>query len=161
MTTSIELIDDFFNTFDLVNNANVQSERKAGEVRDITHVIARIEDGRQPVSNRRPNGHPSDELRVKILDSLRHGDVVDGVVEKRDETSDSNYGQGLTGKRAEDHGSERGGEQSFVDAKVAAGIPGHVQLESERWQQINGEDSNTASYSPIVEAVNSVRIIKW
>jgi hypothetical protein len=82
------------------------------------------------VEDSRPYTNPSRERRID--GRVVHGDnVVDSVVEKCDESSDSNDGEWLAGKQTEHHGRECGCEEGFVDTEEATGAAVHIECEGD------------------------------
>ena len=59
-----------------VDDSDVQAERVTRKVRDVSHVIAPVEDRGHPVRNRRPYRHPSDQLRINLRNTLVNGQVT-------------------------------------------------------------------------------------
>ena len=55
-----------------------------------------------------PNGYPRQKLGIELSDMLFLSNIVDSIVEERDETSNSNDGQRLSGQGAEHDGSKSG-----------------------------------------------------
>ena len=88
--------------------------------------------------------------------ALRDGDVIDCVVEERDQTSDTNNRQWLDGEGAEYHSSQCGGEQPLIDTEVALRVPQHIQLEGHGWEKVDKEYTDGAGKSSIVETVDDV-----
>lgn len=90
-----------------VNDPHVHPERLAREVSDISHVVAQVAECHDPMEDRGPYAHPG--CKSRIDGGVVHlYDVVDGVVEKGDESSDADNGQRLAGQETEDHGGECG-----------------------------------------------------
>lgn len=48
-----------------------------------------------------PNRHPCEKLGIQVDDALLLGDIVDGVIEQRDQTGDADNGKRLTRERTE------------------------------------------------------------
>jgi hypothetical protein len=79
-----------------------------------------------------PDTRPGNDLRVDA-DIVQLDDVVDCVIKEGDETRDTDNSQGLCGEERKDKGSQSGGKQRFVDAKVSACPAAHVELEGKCW----------------------------
>lgn len=54
-------------------------------------------------------------------------DVVDGVIEERNQSSDANDGEWLRAKDAEDYGRKCGGEECLIDAEEFPCSAVHVE----------------------------------
>ncbi len=61
-------------------------------------------------------------------------DIIDGIIEQRDQTSDANNSQRLCAQETEDHCSKSGGEERFIDAIELARTAIHVKNICQRWQ---------------------------
>lgn len=79
-----------------INDANIHAKRFAREVGNVRHVVAVISKRYDPVEDGGPDAYPCCEGRVD--DGIVHlDDVVDGVIEQRDQSGHSNNSERLTG----------------------------------------------------------------
>ena len=85
-----------------VDDANVHAESFAGEVGNISHVVTKIPDGGQPVPDCSPDGCPGHKLGID-RDIVQLDDIVDSVIEQRDQAGDTNNSQGLCAHDTEHH----------------------------------------------------------
>lgn len=86
------------------------------------------------MSDSRPNGDPDHDPRVQ-RGVMQDDNVVYSVIEQRNETGDTDDGQGLDAEDAEHHGCQGGGEQGFVDAEIATCATVHVEGERDGWEE--------------------------
>ena len=100
-----------------------------------------------------PYRYPCDQLRIQIFNSLSNCNVVDGVVEKRNETSNSNDSKRLCRECTKDNSCQRRSEEAFINPEVSMRLAGHVKLEGKSWEQIDEEDPYCASKSAIIQSV--------
>lgn len=112
-----------------IDNANVHAKGITRKIGDKAHVIAQITKRSDPMRDGGPDRHPCQELGVKIGDMLLLSDVVDGVVEQRDQTSDTDNSERLARKDTEYDGSQGRREQCLVNPEEAACLPLHVKQE--------------------------------
>jgi len=103
-----------------------------------------------------PDTHPRNNLRILRLHPLRNRDIIDRIVEQTDQPRNPHHRQGLTRQCAEHHRRQRRREQGLVDAKVAASVARHVELECQRWEQVHEEDPDRACEGAVGEAVFDV-----
>ena len=109
-----------------IDDTDIHGEALAREVGHISHIITGVGYSKEPVEDGSPDADPDQEGLVKgsIVDL---NDIVDGVVEERDQAGDTDDGQGLGAKDAEDHGSKGRREESLVDAELLVGTTVHVE----------------------------------
>lgn len=64
-----------------VDDADVQAKALTGEIGHITHVVAPIENGNDPMKYGRPDSSPTDESRI-YGNIVHSNNIVNGVVEQ-------------------------------------------------------------------------------
>jgi len=87
-----------------IDNTNIHRERIRREIRHISRIIAEIAKTNDPMRNSGPDARPRNDLWVHT-NIVQLDDVVDCVIEERDETGDTDDGEGLCGEEREDKGS--------------------------------------------------------
>jgi len=78
-----------------INNAYIHAERFTREVCNIRHIVAVVAERHYPVKDGGPDTHPCGKSRVDGR-IVHLDDVVDGVVEQRDQSGDSDNSKWLT-----------------------------------------------------------------
>lgn len=92
--SDLEFFNEFFDALDHIDDTDVHSERLAGKVSDVAHVVAVIPERHYPVENGRPDTLPSHDLTTQT-DIVVANDLLDGVVEEGYQTGDTDDRQGL------------------------------------------------------------------
>ena len=87
-----------------IDDTHIHAKGLAREIRDIRHVIAVVAEADNPVEDRSPDTDPCCESRIDGR-VVPLDDVVNRVVEKSDQTRDSNNGEWLAREETEYHGS--------------------------------------------------------
>lgn len=109
-----------------INNPDIHPERLTRKIRNIPHVIANIAEGNEPMEYGRPNASPTHKARINGH-IVELDDVVNGVVEKRNEASDTDDSERLCTKNAENHGCQGRRKEGFVDTVEFARSAVHVK----------------------------------
>lgn len=117
-----------------IDDTNIHGETLAREVGHISHIITGVGYSKEPVEDGSPDADPDQEGLVEGS-IVELDDNVDGVVEERDQAGDTDDGQGLGAKDAEDYGSKGRREESLVDAELLVGTTVHVEDKGQGRQQ--------------------------
>lgn len=139
-----------------IDDPHIHAKSIARKVRDVSHVVAPIRNGRNPMRNSSPYRDPAYELWIQVSNPLGSRNIKDGVIEERDQTRDADHGQWLTGEQAENQRGQGGREERFIDAEVAARVTLHVQSEGQCREEVDEEDSYRCGECPVCHAVPNV-----
>lgn len=78
-----------------VDDSHVHTKGLTGEFGHVSHVVTKITNRHDPMEDGSPYCSPAHEPRIDS-DVVYRNDVVYGVVEKRNQTSDADDGYGLS-----------------------------------------------------------------
>lgn len=109
-----------------VNSSNVKTERFTREIRHVAHIVTYVAQRDNPVEDGAPDTDPAHELGVNggLID---RDDVVDGVIEQRDQSRNADDCQWLSRKKTEHHCRQRRREKSFIDTVELSSSAVHIQ----------------------------------
>lgn len=103
--------------------------------------------------NGSPDTTPGQKLGVQLSNPLGDSNVVDGVIEQTDQTSNTHNRQRLRRKQTKHQRRQSRGKERFVQSKEAFGSSLHVQHERYSGQEVDEEDADGANGGLVVEAI--------